>query len=257
MKAVNCLLLIIIFVLLLSCNQDEDEHYRFPLQLGNSWTMRYSLSMFDMNEMRMVNFADTLVITVDSLTVSPDWEECMRVHYQYTGSFLGVGWYEYLVNRADGLYLLGYDTDGSVTPLKNPGVNSPLLPAFLTAKDNTFPEAYWLRYPLLKLPYDIKEGKQWSNMDSHSQDVFAYTLLPQATISTPLGDRKCIRRKTVHVFNTAYDSYSWEYINYFDKHGFVKYIYEEIRHYVDGGTGYDWGDHPYTEQLELLFTRTN
>ncbi len=226
-----------------SCKHEEGDapNYVFPLQIGNSWEMIQTFSAPETVDMEDGVYRDTMMIWVDSAAYSPDSEVFMKVKYTYASMPDGIGC-EYLVNRSDGLYLLGWESIIGSTPFKigNRELHSGLFNRFIEHDDSK--AIVWLETPQLLIPKDCSEGKTWDNPGSHDNLPSTCSILAPCNVETDCGTFACITRKTV-VF---LDDFSWSYYNYYCAKGFAKFrfdftteMFDEDGNYLGTFDGYE------------------
>lgn len=233
-------------LLLGSCSEKEQPPtYVFPLQVGNYWEMINTVKCF--NEDNESTYIDTMYIWIDMAMTSPSDEDCYRLKYRYSTTDPDCFYYEYVVNRPDGFYLLGWSNKGVLPPFKgmkakwNPG----LFRRFV--KDVESKETVWLDEPRMIMPKSCKVGTEWSYPESSHYLPITYTIEAKINISTGCGNMNCHTRKSVVDFDI-----DWEYYDYFCSKGLAKFYYEEVEELTD-----EHGNHIDNQTLtwELLLKK--
>lgn len=226
-----------------SCKHEEGDapNYVFPLQIGNSWEMIHSVHAPDIGNMEDGVLRDTMMMMVESEAYTPDNEACMKVNYYFKSNPNDVA-YEYLVNRSDGLYLLGWENITGITPFKkgNPELHPGLFSRFVKHDDTK--AIVWLETPRLVVPGVCTEGDTWTNQTSEDILPASYTLLTPSSVETGCGTLYCITRKT-EVFAgedvwTSYDYYSAKGLAKF-RIDFTTEMFDEDGNYLGTFDGYE------------------
>lgn len=219
------LVLSLALLILQGCkNEKEKQNYVFPLQIGNHWMMIHEAIGIDESD---TGYTDTLNMWVDQTEISPSNEPCYRLKYLYSGIDRDDYGYEYLVNRTDGLYLLGYSGGGSgYMPLKkgsvkmlNPGVFSRQYPK------SDSKEITWLTTPRLIIPRDCSEGKSWGYPETDEFGLINYCMEAKQTVMTGCGEFSSHTRKAA-VWGDDPDG--WSYYDYYSNVGLSKFRYEDL-----------------------------
>ncbi|MDP2173532.1 MAG: hypothetical protein Q8M98_00870 [Candidatus Cloacimonadaceae bacterium] len=140
-----------------SCDKRDDaDLYRFPLFVGSYWKYQVTRTNNSVDPPQLV--VDTLQVWAEAPVQSPSGESCtvLRGRYNTEESDL----FEYVANRQDGFYALGYRLrQGCIIPLKGTSnIRFTLLgnPVKEDDKDIT-----WYPEPMLQMPYEAYEGKVW------------------------------------------------------------------------------------------------
>ncbi len=239
-------LLLVIAFALLSCGSDK-EHYRFPLDIGSTWTYRYNYSYYDTNTQQMELYTEIFDMVADSYSTSPDGEQCIRLKAHYADQPLGQYDYTYVVNRPDGFYELGYDCNYFFVPIKGTNQPFPHNPFHPFVKDDT-EGPLWYSEPRLMMPFEFEEGTTWNNTNIDGEYSMSYTILPKEHITVPAGNVYAVKRKCDVI---GQDTFNWSYLNYFSSTGPVKFYFETMADYF-GEAGNLIGRYLTTESMELV-----
>ncbi len=232
-----------------ACSDKDDDNYRFPLKVGNSWTMLYTLEYYDVHAEAMATEIDTIYIEVAEQIESPNGELCYRVEHWTTADPNHTIGYDILVNREDGLYQLGWKLSYGLGPFK--GAKPPFhsTPFGFGIRD-TSPkfEEVWLTTPKKLLPSKCEEGLSWTYGPNSNHLEAGYWIMPRESVTVPQGTYKCYVRKT----NILEMENPIDLFNYYAKEGPIKFYYETIILYTDEEVFEPLGEFPLKEKMELM-----
>jgi hypothetical protein len=249
--SVPFLALAVSLVMMAGCvksDSDRDATYRFPLKIGNSWTLLNTIYGYDTQSNAMATTFDTLYVWADSVVTSPENEECIRLKYRYSSYDADEYSYEYVVNREDGLYKLGWYNNLYLPPLKNNRSNPACGLFGLEKKSSAKEEQVWLSEADLLMPYHCAEGTTWHYSENDNYLEHNSEIMPGQNISVPYGAVRCLNRKTTVVIDSTF---SWFYHQYFGKPGPVKFTFE-TEDDLTGEQGEPIGTYPFVQKIELL-----
>lgn len=239
------LLLLGFACLILPGCKDEDDalNYVFPLQIGNYWNMVREIStMFEGEGV----YTDTLYMWVDQTATSPQGESCYRIKYRYSEADQDDYGYEFLVNRKEGLYLLGYINGGEgLVPFKAGQLCSGVFSRGLPQTRSK--EITWLTTPRMIIPRNCTEGKTWGYPGIDDYLPVNYYIEARERITTSCGAWSCHTRRSAI---TEDDPDGWENHDYFSGPGLVKFLFEGIQEQYDM-FGNLIGTYPFFERLLL------
>jgi len=243
----------IFLVLMTACSDKKDsDKYVFPLKLGNTWIMQSTFQGYDPNIQQDVTTIDTVYITVAAEIESPDGEPCFRVDYWSTLDPEHSIGYDILVNRADGLYQLGWKLGYNITPFKASNRNLSLSPFSFAMRSGASRDEVWLPTPWLLLPRNCEEGMEWTYGPNAHHLGAVYQIMPRVDVSVPNGNYTCHVRKTTLM---ELESNNVNF-NYFAKDGPIKFFYEGVEIEVDYN-GNTVAEHPYFFNMVLLDCHRN
>ncbi len=225
MKKIGLFLAVVLLLLFASsCNNDdeviEDYVYTFPLQVGNYWEMLYSRNDMGGNHESIVT-TDTLKIWAEAAVESPDGETCIKMKLDHSG-IMGYTGCMYLVNRADGLYILGNEFTSSLQTDKDKATT---YRGFLSCLNNVSnsKDITWFDTPRLVIPHIFRKGDNWSYQTGQYTGETC-TMQSKTTVQTGCGEFSCFTRET------QYGGCDPELVlisyEYFCDKGFAKYRYE-------------------------------
>ncbi len=249
MRKIGLFLVIAISLLFSSsCNKEnEDISYTFPLQIGNYWEMQHTRNFKNVNN-EIIVATDTLRMWAEAAVLSPNGESCIKVRYNYS-NIPDFDSYEYLVNRADGLYLLGMESYYEYMPPFYKANENPcrgLFSDIVSAPDPN--EIYWFDVPLLVMPHSCTKGKYWT-YDYSELSGASYVIISKAMVPTGCGMLSCFTRLTT----ICGDDYRNAHIGYyyFSDMGLAKYRYDKERTIYES-PGHPIGTYNHFEELLLI-----
>ncbi len=230
-KLVLGCMIVLVMIFMAACSDSKDEdNYRFPLKVGNTWTMLDTYDVHNTQTNETFSEIDTIYVEVAEQIESPSGEPCYRVEYWSTGDSEHTICYDIVVNREDGLYQLGWKLGYALGPFK--GHKRPFQGTLFSPGmrvDSPKYEEVWLTTPKKLLPHKCEEGTYWTyGPNSHHLEA-GYWIMPQESVIVPQGTYNCRVRKT-NVIEMEDPS---DIFDYFSKVGFVKFYYEATGEVVD------------------------
>jgi len=208
--------LFLILFLLTACSSD-DTGYKYPLQVGNSWTYL----RIQTEEATKSTYIDTLFATIDSTLITPDGQRCYRLRIEESWAGEDYIGYQYLANLSDGLYGLGGGGMGFQIKGK-PSLRHPLFASGSKAPDD---DILWYEHPHLILPKDPKPGTIWIQEANSDWAEVHYKIEDRETVMTDLGSYNChVKRSAVMIDPDS------PYINrdYYGVYGLTKFFSESV-----------------------------
>jgi hypothetical protein len=244
---------LVVFFILFGCKKDDEDtsittvNYRYPLTIGNTWTYLKTFQAYDVQSDSTVVIIDTVYVEIDSAIQSPVGENCLRAKYRYASYDDGDFSYEYLVNRGNGLYSLGWKDIFGVLPIKGNQTfrySSPFNPG---RKLEPGRSEVWLPVAKLLMPYTFNVGTNWTTEENDYLLGSTCIIEPGISVIAPVGTFVCNTRKTTVLFGEL----DLIYYTYFGAPGVVKFSYE----FVDKPTdmyGNIIGEFPGFDKYELM-----
>jgi hypothetical protein len=211
------LVLLMLLIVLTACS-DKESSYSYPLKVGNTWTYQRIMT----EEPTKTTHIDTIYVTVDSTLVTPNGESCYRLRFKVMEMEQEYIYYQYLVNRNDGLYSVA---GGGSFQIKNGQNQAPIFPLFAAgvkaSKDDE--DVAWFEMPHLLLPSNPKPGYSWIQPANSDWAEVHYEIQDRETVQTDLGSFKCyVKRSEVLIDpENPYSLY-----DYYGSYGLIKFLYE-------------------------------
>lgn len=229
------LLAIAVLLFVSACSKDDDS-YRFPLKVGNSWT--YEQVTTEMSVTDTVTVVDTIHVTIDSILVNngdgviPDHfgvDKLYRLRIDEQGNHGDpLTTYQYMANTQDGLSY--YGSIGMGSGIYKGIAGNPVLHSGQKIQRDGDEEIDWFSEAHLIMPKDPKTGCSW--IQPHNSDWMEvhYELLARENVQTPVGNISCYVKKTTvieyppNLFKTYYSSKGLirQYISFTDEDMFGK-----------------------------------
>lgn len=241
-------LLLLILALLSACSDKDDEDYRYPLKVGNTWTMLNTIDYYDIHAEEMATEIDTVYIEVAEQIESPTGELCYRVEYWYSSDPDHNIGYDMVVNREDGVYQLGWKLGYGLGPFKGINLSYHWTPFGFGIRDtNPKYEEVWLTTPKLILPSKCEEGFSWIYGPNQHHLEVGYWIMPQESVTVPNGTHKCyVRKSTCLELEEPLDVFDM-----YAKKGLIKFYYESSSEILDSNCNLI-GEFPFNQKIELI-----
>ncbi len=195
--------LFVIFAMLAltSCSKD-DEGYRFPLKLGNSWTYHRVFEITTGSNTQ--TFVDTIRIEVDSIlqnngdTIIPEHLGINQVYrlrideHDTNGNLITN--YQFVANAADGLYY--YGAIGSGYGIYKGMNRFSMFAAGQKPRRDSADDIRWFQVPHLLMPKNPKTGYTWVQPEDGDWLEVHYEMLAPQTLQTEAGSMKCFVKRS-------------------------------------------------------------
>ncbi len=230
-KLVLGTMIVLVMSFIAGCSDSKDEDsYQFPLKVGNTWTLLETFDAYYSQTDETITKIDTIYVEIAEKIESPSGEPCYRVEYWSTGDPAHAICYNIVVDRKDGLYLLGWKLGYAIGPFK--GYNRPFQGSLFSPEIRDGSPRYeevWLTTPKKLLPHKCKEGTYWTYGPNANHLEAGYWIMPQESVTVPNGTYNCHVRKT----NILEDEEPSDIFNYYSEVGFVKFYHEATGEIVD------------------------
>jgi hypothetical protein len=231
-----------------ACSDKDDDSYRYPLKVGNTWTMLRTLEYYDIDTEEMVTQNDTIYIEVAAQIESPNGELCYRVENRYASDPAQHIGYDMVVNRDDGIYQLGWKLGYGHGPFKGTKLPYYWTPFSYGIRDTDAKnEEVWLSTPKKILPSKCEEGLYWTYGPNSNHLEAGYLIMPQESVTVPNGTYKChVRKSNILELEEPLDVY-----DLYARDGQIKFYYETVMEYIDE-YGNLIGEFPFNDKIELM-----
>lgn len=212
------LALFVIAMLLFICacsKSKDDDSYRYPLKVGNSWT--YQRTVYDTDQ-GLTPFVGTVKVLVDSILTAPSGQKCYRLRYEEIYEGESFFYDQYLANLSEGLCSLG----GNPSAFQIKGYRG-MMPMFSAGnKASQAGDSPWFSSPHLLIPKNPEVGSAWIQPESDDWLEVHYFMEEPETVVTDIGSLKCHVKRSQVIWDSRFDDF--QLFDYYSKKGLAKFM---------------------------------